>query len=70
MNTSGFYNNKGEYAPNEIYGPSFVLLAKNKDTYSYPVNGWTWYDSVEEAQQAEGFDESIIEIVKDPYKQV
>lgn len=70
MNTSGFYNNKGEYAPNSIYAPTYTLLAENKNSYNYPVNGWTWYNSIEEAQLAEGFDESLINDILAPYKQV
>lgn len=63
MNTAGFYNKNGEYAANAIYTPTFVLLAEKKDIYQYPINGWTWYDSVEEAQAAENFDISVIESI-------
>lgn len=47
--TSGFYKQEEDgtwsYAPNFVYGPDFELLKENKDLYTYPVNGWTWYDS-------------------------
>ena len=47
-NTSGFYRQHGdliwEYAPNFVYGPDYELLKELKDTYTYPVEGWTWYD--------------------------
>lgn len=46
--TSGFYkqNEEGEwmYAPNFVYAPDYTLLKEEKDTYTYPVDGWTWYD--------------------------
>jgi hypothetical protein len=45
--TSGFYrlvNNELQFAPNSVYAPSYTLLRANKDTYEYPVDGWSWYD--------------------------
>lgn len=45
--TAGFYKQEGEnwlYAPNFVYGPTFELKKELKDTYIYPVEGWTWYD--------------------------
>ena len=45
--TSGFYkfeDDNWQYAPNFVYGPGYELLRENKDTYSYPVEGWSWYD--------------------------
>lgn len=48
-NTSGFYKQNEdltwEYAPNFVYGPSFELIKENKDSYTYPVEGWIWYES-------------------------
>ena len=67
MNTSGFYNNKGDYAKNGIWAPSYTILAEKKETYVYPVNGWTWYESVEEAQQKEGFDIEIVDYLNGVY---
>ena len=49
----GFYKIDGEelfYGPNFVYGPDFSLIKDNKDTYSYPVEGWYWFDSEEEAR--------------------
>lgn len=43
--SAGFYTTDLRYAANAVYGPNFTLLASEKDTYQYPVNGWTWYDS-------------------------
>ena len=46
--TSGFYKlneiNDWEFAPNFVYAPTYTLLKEEKDTYTYPVDGWTWYD--------------------------
>ena len=46
-NTSGFYkleDGNWQYAPNFVYAPNYTLEKELKDTYSYPVEGWTWYD--------------------------
>ena len=45
--TEGFYKLEDEiwqYAPNFVYAPTYTLLKEEKDTYTYPVDGWTWYD--------------------------
>jgi hypothetical protein len=49
---SGFYkNNFGEliYGPNFVCGPGFNLEKELKNTYTYPVNGFYWFDSLEDA---------------------
>jgi hypothetical protein len=48
-NTSGFYkwdnvDNKWWWAPTAVYSPAFTIKRELKDTYEYPVDGWTWYD--------------------------
>lgn len=48
----GFYKNMdGQlvHGPNGIYAPSFTLLIDHKDEYSYPVDGWYYFDSDTEA---------------------
>ena len=60
MNTSGFYDANGNWAAHFVYNANFELLVELKDTYTYPVGGWTWYDSVEEVQAAEGFEEQVV----------
>lgn len=48
-----FYKRDGDemlVAPNFVYGPGFTLLAPDKDSYTYPVDGWTWCDSLVEAE--------------------
>lgn len=36
--------------PNAVYAPTFTLLKEDKDTYTYPVEGWIWFDTEEEAR--------------------
>lgn len=36
-------------APNFVMGPDFELKAEEKDTYTYPVDGWYWFDTLDEA---------------------
>jgi hypothetical protein len=50
--TQGFYKKQNEellYAPNIIEGSGYVLLAQDKDSYQYPVDGWSWFESEENA---------------------
>ena len=49
----GFYKETEEgwyYAPNGVYSSDFTLTKDKKDTYSYPMDGWNWYDD-----EPEGF---------------
>jgi hypothetical protein len=46
-------------APNSVKSAEYELLAENKDTYTYPVQGWYWFDSDEEAESALGVTEEI-----------
>ena len=53
----GFYKSTGDgenilYALNSVVGPGFTLLAANQATYTYPVNGWTWYSDEATARAA------------------
>lgn len=50
---AGFY----KYQDNELYhGPNFVvhkdfqLYKENYQDYSYPIDGWYWFDSREHAE--------------------
>lgn len=50
----GFYkNDNGEllHAPNIIEGNGYVLVKENQDQYEYPIDGWYWFETLEEAQQ-------------------
>ncbi len=49
-----FYKKDGEsllIAPNFVYAPTFTLIAEDYETYTYPIDGWYWFDSEEEARQ-------------------
>ena len=53
MDTSGFYNKDFMLrAGMFVYAPTFTLLRADKDTYTYPVGGWYWFDSADEAAAA------------------
>lgn len=54
-NTPGFYKFDGRmlyFAPNSVYAPNFTLLLEQQATYTYPVDGWYYFDTT---QQAESF---------------
>lgn len=61
MDTSGFYTVDADgvfhHAPNWVEAPGYELRRELKDTYTYPVSGWTWFDSVELARAAFGIPE-------------
>ena len=47
-----FYKKQGQAllsAPNFVHSPTYQLEADKKDTYTYPVNGWYWFDTLDEA---------------------
>jgi len=38
------------HAPNFVVSSLYELRRENKDAYQYPVYGWFWFDSEEEAK--------------------
>ena len=34
----------------EVLSVEYQLLTEDKDTYTYPVDGWIWFDTEEEAR--------------------
>lgn len=56
QDTSGFYKLDGEllYAPTSVLSASYELYRDQKDSYSYPVHGWTWFDDEAAARVAFG----------------
>lgn len=55
MDTSGFYSQDHMLRAGQfVYGPGFTLLRADHATYTYPVQGWYWFDSAEEAAAAFG----------------
>lgn len=54
MSTAGFYKFDGEelrYGATAVYAPNFTLRLEEKNNYQYPVFGWIYANSVEEAEQ-------------------
>lgn len=35
--------------PNYVYAPTFSLIATDRETYTYPIDGWYWFDTDAEA---------------------
>ena len=61
---SGFYAYGGTgvlHAPNRVCAPDFELHKHLKDTYQYPVGGWTWFDSEADARAAFGLPPAPVE---------
>ena len=53
----GFYkNNSGTllFAPNFVENKDFQLYIGEKNSYTYPVNGWYWFDTLQEAETVLG----------------
>jgi hypothetical protein len=53
-NTKGFYkNDEGQllYGPNFVISSWYDLRKETKDQYTYPIDGWYWFDSEESARQ-------------------
>jgi len=47
-----FYKREGEdlqIAPNFVYGPNLELKAETHGDHVYPVEGWYWFDSLDDA---------------------
>lgn len=65
QDTSGFYlyntnSDSLSWAYSCVSGEDFSLYRSEKDSYSYPVNGWRWFDSIEKAHEFYGI--KILEI--------
>jgi hypothetical protein len=49
---AGFYKQDTtelRYAPVSVIGPGITLTSDNHVGVTYPVNGWYWFDTVQEA---------------------
>jgi len=60
---SGFYKIDGEllYGPNYVLNESYQLYKEYSDTYTYPVDGWYWFDSHEEAYAFFNLEPPVVE---------
>lgn len=50
--TSGFYKYESEmlaYGPNFVLDKNFELRVESKDEHTYPVDGWYWFNNIEDA---------------------
>ena len=59
MYEAGFYKLDGEellHAPNRVTAPDFTLVKEDRDTYTYPRDGWSWYNTLEDACEAMSLD--------------
>jgi hypothetical protein len=66
METQGFYKNDNGtllHGPNYVLNKNYELRAETKDQHTYPVDGWTWFDSEEEARVALNVPVEIVEAV-------
>jgi hypothetical protein len=55
--TEGFYKLDGGsllYGPNYVLNVNYELRKENHTDYTYPVDGWYWFDSEENAYEAFG----------------
>jgi hypothetical protein len=45
MNAQGFYKLDGQllYGPNFVLNAQYELRKEQKDSYTYPVDGWYWF---------------------------
>ncbi len=58
----GFYKNDNgtlSYAPNFVQGPGIDLVKEDKDTYEYPVQGWWWFSTRQDAITYFGITEEV-----------
>lgn len=49
----GFYKNDNGsllYAPNYVLHRDYELRREQHDSYEYPVEGWYWFDSEDDAR--------------------
>jgi hypothetical protein len=53
ITSAGFYRltDRLSYATTAVYAPNITLLADDRDTYFFPVEGWYWFESLLEAEQ-------------------
>lgn len=49
--TSGFYKLDGSllFGPNFVLNMNYELRRETKDRHTYPIDGWYWFDTEEEA---------------------
>lgn len=60
--TSGFYKLDGDllYAPNFALNANYELRKETHTENTYPIDGWYWFDTEQEAKDFFGIIDSII----------
>jgi len=72
MNSSGFYKVENEmllYGCQDVFAPDFTLLRNEHNEYEYPIDGWYWFDTEEEAMTFFNIqiNDKIKEMTETPY---
>ena len=44
-------------APTAVYAPGYELHKVLRDTYTYPIDGWSWFESDQQARAHFGWPE-------------
>lgn len=55
LDTSGFYKNDNGtllFGPNFVLNKNYELRRETKDQHKYPIDGWSWFDSHEDAEES------------------
>ena len=53
LDTSGFYKNDNGailFGPNFVLNANYELRRETHDQHTYPVDGWHWFDSEDQAK--------------------
>lgn len=45
---------------NFVYTPNFSMTKETKDEFDYPIDGWYWFDSKDEAYSFFGIDKNNV----------
>jgi len=63
MDQQGFYKLDGIlcHGPNFVLNSSYELSKEQKDTYTYPVDGWYWFEDENQARTFFGLPLIVLE---------
>jgi len=54
------YNGSLLIGENFVYSPIVILKAEEKDNFTYPQDGWYWFDTEDEAYSFFGLEKEVI----------
>lgn len=62
--TAGFYKLDGMllYGPNFVLNANYELRRETHDQHEYPIDGWYWFDTAQEARAFFGLPEPDPEV--------